>query len=132
MSSSARGIRNNNPGNIRHAKGTQWQGASAEQTDPAFVQFIAPEWGIRAMAKILRNYASRGIVTVSGIISTWAPATENDTASYIAAVSNSLGVAPGKPLTSEDYAPLIAAIIKHENGTQPYPFELIKKGVALA
>lgn len=127
-----RGIRNNNPGNIRHASGTTWQGASATQTDPAFVQFISPAWGIRAMAKVLRSYANRGIVTIAGIISTWAPTSENDTASYIAAVEKAVGVSRSKPLDPEDLPLLIAAIIKHENGSQPYTIQQIREGISLA
>ena len=39
-----RGIRNNNPGNIRH--GNDWQGISKEQPDPAFCTFVSPEYGL--------------------------------------------------------------------------------------
>ena len=46
----ARGIRNNNPGNIRKSA-IQWRGETpaALKQDPDFEEFIAPEWGIRAM-----------------------------------------------------------------------------------
>lgn len=130
--SGPRGIRNNNPGNIRHAAGTAWQGASSDQTDPAFVQFTAPEWGIRAMAKILARYASRGIVTISSIVSTWAPVSENDTASYIENVAKFVGIPANKPVAPNELPLLIAAMIKHENGTQPYSIDLIKRGISLA
>ena len=45
-----RGLRNNNPGNIRHGS-SQWQGMSAEQPDNAFIKFDDPVYGIRAIAK---------------------------------------------------------------------------------
>ena len=51
----ARGIRNNNPGNIRHG-GSKWQGMSETQTDDEYIQFDDPVYGIRALAKLLKNY----------------------------------------------------------------------------
>lgn len=127
-----RGIRNNNPGNIRRGT-TNWRGMAATQTDAAFLQFQSPEYGIRAMTKILRTYQSAyGLRTVAGIISRWAPPTENDTAAYIATVARAVGKAPDAPLTDADLVPLVTAIIKHENGIQPYPENLIRAGVAMA
>jgi len=133
LTSGARGIRNNNPGNIRKSS-TRWAGSVADvlQTDPAFVIFSAPEYGIRAMSKILKSYATRGLVTVEQIISTWAPANENNTAAYVAAVCRDLSLSPSTRLTTTDFPRLIAAIIKHENGTQPYPPEVIRQGVLLS
>lgn len=128
----ARGIRNHNPGNIRHARGTIWQGAAAEQNDPAFVSFIDPKWGIRAMAKILKSYASRGIVTIRGIASTWAPSNENDTEAYIKALSKFVGIPDNKPVSPVELPLLIAGMIRQENGTQPYPMEKIREGISLA
>ena len=39
-----RGIRNNNPLNIRHSA-DKWQGASETQTDKSFVQFKSMAYG---------------------------------------------------------------------------------------
>jgi len=39
-----RGIRNNNPGNIRQ-NNIQWQGMSENPFDPHFVEFKEPVWG---------------------------------------------------------------------------------------
>ena len=69
-----RGIRNNNPGNIRW--GSAWQGLKVDgkEQDKDFCVFIAPEYGIRAMCKILLNYSRLyKINTVAGIIHRWAP-----------------------------------------------------------
>lgn len=128
-----RGIRNNNPGNIRHS-GTRWQGMSAEQTDPAFVQFIAPEYGIRALSKLLDTYSNQyGLRTVSGIIGRYAPGHENDTASYISAVSSALGVTPAQEFDVQARkADLVRAIIKHENGLMPYSVAQISGGLSMA
>lgn len=127
----ARGIRNNNPGNIR--LGSQWAGQvpASEQTDAAFVQFISPEYGIRAMNRILNSYASRGLVTIRSILNTWAPPTENNTAAYRANVSSALGVGQDAPLSNAQRPALIAAIIQHENGTQPYDASLIARGISM-
>lgn len=124
-----RGIRNNNPGNIRWDGVTQWRGMVA--ADPAgFVIFDKPENGIRAMSRILDSYAGRGVITLEQIINTWAPPSENNTAAYVSHLAAVLGIAPGQAVT--DRPGLIAGIIKHENGSQPYDLETIRRGVALA
>lgn len=132
-----RGIRNNNPLNIR--KGQDWEGETATERDPEFESFRSPEYGIRAAARIINNYRSYyGLTTVRGIISRWAPPTndkgefENDTESYIASVANALGVTPDTPLTAADTPNLISAMIYHENGQQPYSMDTIMTGVAMA
>ena len=129
-----RGIRNNNPGNIRKT-GIRWQGMApeVEQTDKEFVRFIAPEWGIRAMARDLKTDYSQGQRTVRALINEWAPPIENDTSAYVSAVSRALGVGPDDTLTlSAHLDPLVRAIIKHENGFQPYSDDIIGKGISLA
>ena len=50
-----RGLRNNNPLNIRHSA-SRWQGARVEQTDKAFVQFTSMKMGYRAAWRILETY----------------------------------------------------------------------------
>lgn len=128
-----RGIRNNNPANIRRSS-TKWQGEAATQTDASFVQFITPEYGIRALSKVLDTYATKyGLNTVSGIINRFAPPSENNTGAYVAAVARALGVLPDQKISVAAYKPqLIAAIIKHENGINPYSVATISNGVAMA
>lgn len=128
-----RGIRNNNPGNIRH--GDKWLGLSDKQSDSSFCTFKTPVYGIRAMAKILLNYQMvYGLKTLAGIIHRWAPPNENDTCSYIDSVAEVLGVAPkeeidvGNPIVM---AKLIKAIIRHENGIQPYADDTIFRAMRL-
>ena len=126
-----RGIRNNNPGNIER-KNVVWQGMSADQSgDPRFIVFDSPEYGVRAMTRIIRNYMARGQRTISQIIATWAPPSENDTVSYVNAVSSSVGIGPNDPVQSWHMPALIAAIIQHENGDQPYSPEVIAQGISL-
>ncbi len=135
MKALPRGIRNRNPGNIRRSS-NRWKGLAQLQSDPAFFAFETPLWGIRAMAVILRNYQRRhGLKSLARIVGRWAPAGENDTAGYVAAVSKAMGVEPRAPLDLRDGAilrPLIAAIIRHENGLQPYDFETIDLAIDLA
>ena len=130
----ARGIRNNNPGNIRH--GEKWEGLSDKQTDSSFCVFKTPEYGIRAMAKILLNYQKKyGLKTIKQIISRWAPPNENNTQSYIKSVSAAVGVLPDDEISLNNkniMMSLIKAIIKHENGEQPYSEEQILNGINLA
>lgn len=130
----ARGIRNNNPGNIRH--GEKWQGLSDKQTDSSFCIFKTPEYGIRAMAKILLNYQKKyGLKTIKQIISRWAPPNENNTQSYIKSVSLAVSVDPEEEISLNNkniMMSLIKAIIKHENGEQPYSEQQILNGINLA
>ncbi len=129
-----RGIRNNNPGNIRH--GDAWQGLAEQQTDSSFCVFRSPEYGIRALAKVLLNYEKKyGLNTVRKIVSRYAPENENDTESYIKSVAGQLGVDTDEPITVRDKATLLVlvkAIIRHENGEQPYSNEILIKGLEMA
>lgn len=131
----ARGIRNNNPGNIRRSK-DKWQGAAEDQSgDTSFVVFKSPEYGIRAMCRILLKYRDRGLDTVGEIIRAWAPTVENDTDAYIKSVCRATGVLPDDVLDIDDaavMAPLVKAIIKHENGVQPYSDDVVMNGLRLA
>lgn len=127
-----RGIRNNNPGNLRKS-GEKWQG-EVDGSDPAFKTFSTPAYGIRAIAKLLLNYEARyGLNTVSGLINRWAPPNENDTSAYAKFVSSRVGVDPFATLSVVDHLPaLVAAIIEQENGQQPYSPAQIAEGCQLA
>lgn len=131
-----RGIRNNNPGNLRPSAGTTWQGQSGIDTglNGSYLIFKAPEWGIRALYKNLMTYRTKySLTTIEGIIKRWAPPTDkNDTPAYIASVSKQIGKPANVALALTDYPALMKAIIKHENGIQPYPDDLIQKGISLA
>lgn len=95
-----RGIRNNNPLNIRI--GNTWLGEVKEPTDPAFEQFISMPYGVRAGFIILRRYIRRyHLNTVPKVISTWAPSSENNTTRYIDTVCSLSNIAPEEIL---DYA----------------------------
>lgn len=131
ITNAPRGIRNNNPGNIRAVAGVEWQGQIGIDA-AGFVIFDKPENGYRAMARVLDNYRRRGVETVAEIIATWAPASENQTADYVAHVASKLNVDPFEPIGRGRYVDLLAAITLHENGQQPYDRALIEYGVSLA
>lgn len=106
-------VSNNNPGNMRPI------GAST-----GFQSFATPEDGANAMAKDL-NLKISGLSpamkgqspTLSNVISTWAPATENDTPSYIKFVSDETGIKPDQVLTSQHIPALQAAMTKFEGNS---------------
>ncbi|HYC63318.1 MAG TPA: hypothetical protein VEC14_01195 [Reyranellaceae bacterium] len=119
-----RGIRNHNPGNIRRNANITWQGQSTVQADPAFVQFTAPLWGLRAVAKLLLNYqANHRLASVRDLITRYAPGHENPTDAYVSNVAAALGVNPddaidlrARPAMLEQ---ALRAIVIQENG-RPY------------
>ena len=85
-----RGLRNNNPLNIRRSA-DRWTGACKEQKDAAFVQFESMAYGYRAAWKVLESYwrhfrQERKIFNVENIIARWAPPEENDTNAYLRTV----------------------------------------------
>ncbi|EMA3752573.1 hypothetical protein U2U59_001430 [Salmonella enterica] len=130
----ARGIRNNNPGNLEYSKTNPWMGQTGD--DGRFAKFETPEHGIRALGRNLMSYQRQGIDTVNEIINRWAPPTDNnDTAAYIKAVCEQLGVSADEPLDSSNpdtLKALCAAIIQHENGSQPYSDQQLTSGVSAA
>ena len=84
------------------------------------------------MARVLSNYIEGGTDTLERVIARWAPSTENDTAAYVAAVSRTTGIDPSAKLSSYDLSGIMQAIVRHENGQQPYDADLFEKAVRLA
>ena len=130
----ARGIRNNNPGNLEYSKTNPWVGQTGD--DGRFAKFETPEHGIRALGRNLLSYQRQGIDTVNDIINRWAPPSDNNnTDAYIQAVCAQLGVTPDQPLDAsnpETLKALCASIIQHENGSQPYSDQQLATGVSAA
>ena len=115
-----RGLRNNNPLNIRHSA-DQWQGARREQTDKSFVQFESMAYGYRAMFVLLDSYRSKyGLCTIRQMLGRYAPPTENFTEGYIRFVASRTGIAPDEIVNTRadrDMIPIVAAMSQIENGT---------------
>lgn len=138
-STSPIGIRNNNPGNLRYTPGNAWLGQIGQVN--GFCQFDTPANGLRALCKNLLTYQldRRGIPparTLEAIITRWAPPSENDTGAYIAAVVKEVGVAATTPIDLWSSPALLAtlaeAIVRHENGQQPYDQATIRAQAARA
>ncbi len=130
-----RGIRNNNPGNLRRTD-DPWQGLTPGQPDKEFFTFKSEVYGIRALARTLIAYQdNHRLRSIRQIISRWAPANENNTGAYIDAVAKSTGFDPDRPLDMHrfDYiSAVVKAIIQHENGQQPYTDAQVTKALVLA
>ena len=94
-----RGIRNNNPLNIRRGK-DQWKGLRAQQQDAAFCQFETLEYGWRAAFYLLTRtyYHKYRLYTIRKIIGKWAPPGENQIEAYIRNVSRLTGIDPDEPI----------------------------------
>lgn len=106
-----RGIRNNNPLNIRI--GNTWLGERhpSECDDPDFEQFISMEYGLRAGFCILRRYIRHyHRNTISQVISSWAPSSENDTTKYIEFVARKAKCAAKTEILFEDKATMCAIV----------------------
>ena len=128
-----RGIRNNNPLNIRI--GNTWLGERNNPTDPAFEEFVTMEYGLRAAFCILRRYIRRYKKdTIPAIVSTWAPASENNTQRYIDIVCKRSSISPTQQIKFEDkttMCKLVEAMAFVECG-QPIDGKKIEKGYSMA
>jgi hypothetical protein len=115
-----RGIRNNNPGNIEWIADAskRWRGMVSK--DGRYGVFDTAANGVRAIGGEIRANFRRGQNTLREIIAEWAPPTENDTQSYLRSVAAELDVGVDVPLSASQIPAIAAAIIKHENGVQPY------------
>ena len=130
-----RGIRNHNPLNIRRTAKDQWKGLAAQQNDRAFCQFKSLEYGWRAAFYLLTRtyYHKYRLYTIRGIISRWAPSSENDTSAYIQNVSRLTGIDPDEPIGIPSDKPsrwmmVGAAMAIQENGTSSLDYFAMLRG----
>jgi len=127
----ARGIRNHNPGNIKYSVLNSWLGQIG--SDGVFIKFSSPTYGIRAIAKLLVNYQRMyGKDTIRKLITRWS---ETDQTAYVDFVAKSVGISPDQPITlvkgTELLRRLVTAIIRFENGQQPYSIITINTGISM-
>lgn len=111
MDNATRGIRNNNPLNIRHSK-NQWFGMKELQTDKTFVQFVSRKFGYRAAFVLIRTYMVKHHAnTIGKIIARWAPSSDgNNTQGYIRFVSKTTGIPADEPLRFEDQKKMVSIV----------------------
>lgn len=117
----ARGLRNNNPGNIRNSDAAGWKGevSQSDKKDSVFEEFEDMPHGYRALLRLLQNYRRiYNVRTMSDFISRWAPRTENNTTGYLERVCKEMNVAPAyvpDVNDKETMCRLAAAISQVEN-----------------
>lgn len=114
-----RGLRNNNPGNIRLGS-NRWVGEIRPSQDESFCQFCDMAHGYRAMMKLIQNYRKKhDCQTIANMISRWAPSSENNTNAYIIDVCRQMQMPSTYIIDINDrdsMCALAAAISRHENG----------------
>lgn len=89
-----RGFRNCNPLNIRNSNSYKWEGQIGRDSEN-FCVFKSMVYGVRAAFGLLRSYNhNHKIDTLRGIITRWAPPSENNTESYIQHVADAVGISP--------------------------------------
>jgi hypothetical protein len=113
-----RGLRNNNPLNLR--KGVRWVGRTGD--DGAFDIFSSMYYGWRAgLHNFKTQYTKYGCTTISKLINRWAPPSENDTAKYIRFVANESGFGQDALIQLSDketIAKILWAMAQMENGPE--------------
>ncbi len=130
-----RGLRNNNPGNLRKSSAT-WIGKVSNPLESAFESFSSMDYGIRAAIKNAFTQWNKGKDTIRTLVSIWAPPIENNTAAYVAAVAKAAGISPDVEFrfgSNEVTAKVLYAIFVHENGPKTRQFitiEAVKKHLA--
>ena len=133
-----RGLRNNNPLNIRRS-GDKWQGLKVLQEDKALFKFSEMKWGWRAAFRLLCHtyYNKYRLRTIRDIITRWAPPKENNTEAYIRRVTDRIGIGPDRELGDPQTHPtqwmmigIAMAIV--ENGTTNLDYLSMLKGYEMA
>ena len=124
-----RGIRNNNPLNIRRTAKDQWKGLRAQQT----------EYGWRAAFYLLTRtyYHKYRLFTIRAIINKWAPPQENLTSTYIENVCRLTGIPPDAPIgipsdQPERWIAVGEAMAIQENGIESLDHFAMLRGWGLA
>ena len=116
-----RGLRNNNPCNIRK-NNIVYAGEIVPSQDEAFKQFSTMSYGYRATFVVLYTYQHRyGLDTIAKMISRFAPSNENHTEAYINSVADRSGVSANGRITATNgdvMIPIVAAMSFVENGVE--------------
>jgi hypothetical protein len=113
---SQNGFAANNPLNLRYIATNPFNGQTGK-TSTGIGIYDTLSNGVRAAGLQLTAYYNRGLTTITQIISTWAPASENPTSQYIANVANAMGDDANEPLSwPDDEVSLIMAMAQQETG----------------
>ena len=124
-----RGLRNNNPLNIRISR-DKFVGEIQPSQDKVFKQFETAAYGYRAAFRVLRTYINNyKCDTIRKIISRWAPKNENHTENYIKVVSERSGITADEPILADNREMMIrivAAMSFVENGREAVMSDVIR------
>lgn len=124
-----RGLRNNNPLNIRIST-DKFVGEVRPSQDKAFKQFDTMAHGYRAAFRVLRTYINNyKCDTIRKIVSRWAPKNENHTENYIKVVSERSGITADEPILADNREMMIrivAAMSFVENGREAVMSDVIR------
>lgn len=124
----SRGLRNNNPGNIRK-NNIRYEGEIVPSQDSSFKQFVDMAHGYRAMFVILYTYQKKyGLMNIEQFVMRYAPPSENNSNHYIKSVCKWSGHsqrAPLNTLTQSDMMPLVAAMSRMENGVEAVSVDVL-------
>lgn len=128
------GERNNNPGNIRFLATRAWNGQLPEPGEGGFGKYETPEHGIRAMLMQIRKHLATA-PTLGAMINRWAPPNENNTPSYVQAVTRATGLQADyepDPEDAEEMLDIAMAMATHECGYLPWDDEVWERGATMA
>lgn len=131
-----RGIRNNNPLNIRYVEKNNWQGRVKDKKDPQFEEFTTMSYGYRAAFLIINKYMTLyNLRTPFQICARWAPVGNNNNPSaYAKFVCNRMGCGLNDKLNFRDPLQMIrlaSAMTEMENG-KSVGWRIIRIGYVLA
>ena len=131
-----RGIRNNNPLNIRYVKKNNWRGRVIYKKDPQFEEFKFMYYGYRAAFLILHTYmVFYNLRTPFQICARWAPIGDNNNPlAYAKFVCNRIGCGLNDELNFRDPRQMIrlaSAMTEMENG-KAVDWKSIRTGYILA
>jgi hypothetical protein len=126
-----RGLRNNNPGNIKIANNA-WTGKIpvAQNTDKVFEQFTSMAYGIRASFKLLDTYLNKGFSTIEKIVGRW----DKPNQAYVDYVTRRTGIAKDTVIVKGDKAThikLMSAMFEFENAKHTFSVDELGKAYDL-
>ncbi|MEE1121839.1 MAG: hypothetical protein UHT92_09200 [Prevotella sp.] len=129
-----RGIRNNNPANIKYAPQNKWQGQA--KPNQGFCTFITPIYGLRAAYRLIGSYYTRhNLRTVAQIISRWSPDGKTIEDNYAWYVARGCGILSDEEIDigNEDFmVKFMKGIVKFENTQNPYDDKTYRKAYRLS
>jgi len=124
-----RGVRNNNPGNLKFA------GQAGAQEVDGFAAWSTPEQGLYALGRQLELYSKRGLNTIASIIGEYDKGEPLKIPAYISDVAQRMGVNANARLNMQDpqiLSRMMSYIIGHENEFDPYPSSMVSSAASKA